>query len=179
MLNICHGPQHGLLVLLCSGQHAVMLVASSSSSTVRWPLVYIVYLKTKKKRQRTTPPLMWKVNSGVASSFRRAHLLFFFFVEWTTRGSGLKTVNGLRPTVCPFLFISDFFFSLLHLKKKTKKTGSVSSPSFSNVFVSQECESSRNRLINLRARRQSRPRSRRSAWDTDERSAPDKKERGN
>lgn len=67
------------------------------------------------------------------------------------------------------------FLQLTALKKTKKKTGSASSLSFSNVFVSQECESSRNRLINLEARRQSRPRSRRSAWDTDERSAPDKK----
>lgn len=55
---------------------------------------------------------------------------------------------------------AETFSSLLHLK-----TGSASSLF---VFVSQECESSIKRLINLEARRQSRPRSRSSAWDREE-----------
>lgn len=76
--------------------------------------------------------------------------------SWPTTKHGWLEIWAGSLSLCS----SDTFLSLLHLK-----TGSTSS--FFG-FVSQQHESSIKRLINLEARRQSRPRSRTSAWDREE-----------
>lgn len=103
----------------------------------------------------------------------RAH---FFCIEWTKWGVEPPCWNHLTNGKCNWrtyevtLFLWDFF-SLLHLK-----TGSLPSPLF--VFVSQECESRIKGLINLEARRQSRPCSRSSAWDREEKRESERQREG-
>lgn len=101
-------------------------------------------------------------------ALQRAHFCYVGWTTWAFRPAcwnqltnGETQQTGNMKWFSVLLFLWDFF-SLLHLK-----TGS---PSSLFVFVSQECESSIKRLINLEARRQSCPCSWSSAWDREKRS---------